>query len=338
MIRFLHPEFLWGLLGLPAFWLLDIGWLAWRARRARQFADPGQHASLLPPHPAFRLAAKSALWSLAFAAMTAGLARPQLCSAPAVSRQPPGLQILLVLDTSLSMQAVDQKPSRWQAAADEIRSLLQRLPGDAFSLIACTSEAQTLSPLTRDQAALHLALNRAGVKTLPQPGSDYPAGVLLAWQQAAALPAAPSAVVVFTDGEINRSSGRLAEVMAAASGKNIPVYAVGVGTLGGGPIPLGRDAWGGERYRVFHGRRVITRLNPWDLQKLAALSRGQYFTLSGSGQTGRSLASALEAFRRRSARQWTRITVWELFPVLLGLSFGLLWLEPVIPWFGRRGR
>jgi hypothetical protein len=77
--------------------------------------------------------------------------------------------------------------------------------------------------------------------------------------------------------------------------QKIPVFCFGVGTAAGAWIPMGADFWGNPVYRLHEGVRVITRLKPAPLQRLALIGRGTYENLqSGSEIQIRHLVAELQ--------------------------------------------
>ncbi|HQZ19080.1 MAG TPA: VWA domain-containing protein, partial [Vicinamibacteria bacterium] len=69
-----------------------------------------------------------------------------------------GVDVALVLDTSLSMSVEDVSPNRFFLARQSLSALMSRLAGDRFSLVAFEGEAYPLVPLTLDADAVALFL------------------------------------------------------------------------------------------------------------------------------------------------------------------------------------
>ena len=101
--------------------------------------------------------------------------------------------------------------------------------------------------------------------------------------------------VVISDGEV--WSGEVKKTLDEAVARSIPVFVVGVGTLGGGKMPpyVGPDGQEVKDPEV----PLYSRLDRASLQKVASEGHGQYFELDRDGD--RHIANALiDAAKRRA--------------------------------------
>jgi Ca-activated chloride channel family protein len=318
------------LLLLPGLVWLEARTRRWRKQRAQTFAAQ-PFADRLLPNDSRRRWQQTALYGLALAALILAWARPQGEPQAQMPQALPSLEIRVVLDLSLSMLAQDCEKNRLTAAKREIEDLVADLPQDRFSLIGFAGDAQSLCPATLDHAALASALQQAAVGDFLAPGSDPVAGLRLAMDQDRPGQGA-RAIVMVSDGEANRP-GDLADWARQAALRGIHVYTVGVGTWEGAPIPLGPDLWGKERFRVYHGRKVITRLKAMTLREAAQFGRGRYTRSPGAAS---SLAADLDKLNRSLVRQSAVTRRREYYPWLVVLALLLLGVEPWWPWVRRK--
>src|SRR6185503_18902433 len=94
------------------------------------------------------------------AGIVLALARPQWgIVREKVERE--GVDVVLALDTSGSMATADVSPNRFFLARAALMTLIARLEGDRFGLIAFEGEAYPLVPLTLDADAVGLFLDSA---------------------------------------------------------------------------------------------------------------------------------------------------------------------------------
>jgi hypothetical protein len=99
--------------------------------------------------------------------------------------------------------------------------------------------------------------------------------------------------IMLSDGE--SWSGEVARSIERAAREHVPLYAIGVGTLGGGPLPESANADG--TVEPSPGR---SRLERASLQRIAAAGGGQYFELDRDPD--RDIANAIiDAGRRQGA-------------------------------------
>ena len=158
-MRFADPNLLWGLLLIP-FLLL---WIYSVERRRRRdltwWMAPEVWKTLAAELSSSRRRVSIALMMVSLLVLLLGAARPQLGHRILETRQR-GIDIILAVDVSLSMQATDIQPSRSARARSEILALLDRLEGDRIALVSFAGEAFLQSPLTPRWC-------RSRVRTLP---------------------------------------------------------------------------------------------------------------------------------------------------------------------------
>ncbi|MEO0814904.1 MAG: VWA domain-containing protein, partial [Myxococcota bacterium] len=170
------------------------------------------------------------------------LARPQLRAeeAPIYSE---GIDIMLALDTSASMNAVDldaDKPirgrrTRLEVVKDVVREFVARRPADQVGMVVFGTWAYTQCPLTLDHAILNnflvnLQIGIAGRSTAI--GDAIGIGV----KRLRKSEAKSRVMILLTDGENN--SGKLDPQKAAEIAKTfgIRIYTIGAGTRGDAPV------------------------------------------------------------------------------------------------------
>ncbi len=284
-------------------WLLPLAPLAaaaaalvWRRRLAAlgAWAARGLWRRLgLDCAPA-RLVASVALLGLALAGAVLALAQPRWGNVEeTVERR--GVDIVFVLDSSLSMAAADVTPSRLAVGRHLVRRLASELPGHRVALVQAEGDAVVLCPLTLDTAVLDLLLDTVEPAALPV------AGTLLAPALDAALELFPESgaksrvVVVVSDGEDQGSP--LEAALARAVEAGVVVHTIGIGSRAGAPIPLGGDA-GYKRDSA--GRVVMTKLHADTLEGLAARTDGLYLPASGLGTDLAPLTAAVDRLEKRA--------------------------------------
>ena len=135
---------------------------------------------------------------LILTSLVLAMARPALPVATV-----PGNSLIVLLDASASMQAVDVKPSRFEHARQAVEELIANLaPGTSMSLVLVGDEPQVLAAATMDKAQLRasLALARPGVGPV-----DWTSALALA-AGAAAQASDGATVVIVSDGGLDATS------------------------------------------------------------------------------------------------------------------------------------
>lgn len=231
-----------------------------------------------------------------------------------------GVDLLLVVDTSKSMDADDVKPSRLERAKLAIHDLVDRFPGDRVGLVAFAGDAFLQSPMTLDHAALLESVDALDTSTIARGGTNIGRGIDVAVDALATEPGRQKVMVLLTDGEDLEGQALTEAKQAAAAG--ITIDTVGVGTRAGELVPA-RDSRGAAVgvLRDEDGRPVRSHLDETGLKAIAAAAHGSYEPLGLDGRGldrlyDRSLAGMTHA--ETSSR--TRRVYSELFEIPLGLS------------------
>jgi Ca-activated chloride channel family protein len=153
-----------------------------------------------------------------------------------------GIDIVIALDISRSMQAADVAPSRAAAAASGLQSMLDHLGGDRVGLVTFGGSAFARSPLTLDVDAIADLVTRAQREgALVRPGSDI-GGAISESLRLLDVPdrSRTQVIVLVSDGEDLAQNAPGA--IEAAKREQVPIYTVAAGTEQGGLVPPGENA------------------------------------------------------------------------------------------------
>jgi Ca-activated chloride channel family protein len=305
-----------------------------RLRADAAWAARGLWDRLLPDFSRARLALAVACVALSVLGTALALARPRYGEArEKVERR--GVDVVFLLDSSLSMAAADVAPSRLFAAKAMVRRMSQAMPGDRVALVETEGEGLVLAPLTLDGAVLDLLLDTVEPGSLPRPGTELAAGLDTALGLFGPQRAKHRALVVLSDGEDH--GGGLEAATARLRDNGVAVFALGIGTPQGAPIPL---ADGGYKHDE-QGQVVITRLHEENLEPMAAATGGSYLRVSGAATDPAPLLRQIDRLEKRRLESETMNTRQERFqwPLLLAAAALLLQLAvgPFAPERRRRG-
>ena len=267
-MTFLHPELLWLLLLLPA---LLIIYIVWRRR---------QHASLRVPSLLFlrdmrgglRVYLRHSLFALRLLALgliIVALARPQSSSSWREDRVE-GIDIMLTMDISTSMLAMDFQPNRVEAAKEVAMRFIANRPNDNIGLVVFAGESFTACPLTQDHATL---INRLREMTpgMIEDQTAIGSGLATAISRLKDSKTKSKVIILLTDGANN--TGNISPKMAADLAKTfgISIYTIGVGSgAGEAPYPI-QTALG------VVVRNMAVDLDEPTMRQIADVSGGAYF-------------------------------------------------------------
>lgn len=280
MFRFAHTEYLYFLYAIPL--IIALYWFTGRYRRKllENFADSNLQKVLYPLKSSLKSFIKFAIISISIVLLIFALANPQIGSKIEEVKQV-GIDVYICLDVSLSMTAEDIKPSRLNKAKHEISRLIQRLKGDRIGLIVFSGDAYIQFPLTTDYSAANLFLNAVSINTVPQPGTAIASAIELASKSFKDEEETQKAIIIITDGEDHE--GNLEDVINKTSEKGISIYAIGMGSPSGVPIPVYNNAGVQIGYKKDrNGETVLTKLDETTLKELASKGNGEYYRGSNS--------------------------------------------------------
>ncbi len=273
--RFAHSEYLYLLYFLPLAVVLFV--YVYRRRNAvlNRFAKRIMHPVLFPNLSTAKPIIKFIITMIAIAFIIIGLANPQLGSKIEEVKQV-GIDVFILLDVSKSMTAEDIKPNRLEKAKYDIARLIQRLRGDRIGLIVFAGDAYIQIPLTTDYAAANLFLNAVDVNSVPQQGTAIASAITLAMKSFKEDADTKKAIVIITDGEDHE--GDLDAVVQEAANKGILIYAIGLGSPAGVPIPIYNKS--GQRVGYKKDRKgevVLTKLDEATLKLITEKGGGKYY-------------------------------------------------------------
>ena len=333
-MRFGAPIYLWVLLVIP-FLAVLLGFAAWRRHRALvRFADPGLARRLASSLSVERRVIKGALLVVAAAALVLALARPQWgARTETVTRR--GVDVVVAVDTSLSMLTEDVKPNRLARARSAILSLMDEMQGDRIGLVAFSGTAYVACPLTLDYAAAGMFVDVLDPTLLPVPGTAIAAALKAAVGAFPQEERRHKVVILITDGEDHEGDVKGAAEAAAEAG--VVVYTVGVGSPNGDPIPIRDEQGRVVGYKEDKQRlKVTSRLDEGTLEAIASATHGKYYRATSEGAELKKIYQDIAGMDRKTLSSRLEIAFEERYPLPLGAALLLLAIEAMLG--ERRGR
>jgi Ca-activated chloride channel family protein len=164
------------------------------------------------------------------------LAQPFKNSSENIKEQERGVDLIFVLDVSLSMMAMDLKPDRLTSAKNVISNFVRGRNGDRIGLVVYSGEAYSACHKTSDYELLISKLNEVNGDQLIQ-GTAVGVGLGTGVAQLHGDTTVSKAIILLTDGSNNTGDVSPIDAAELAEHENIRVYTIGVGTNGLAPIP-----------------------------------------------------------------------------------------------------
>ncbi len=319
---FADPRLAWLVLLAPVAALVAAWVWRRRVRAAAAWASKGLWDKLLPGYRPLRLALLVALLAVAVAATALALARPRWgVHEERVERR--GVDVVLVLDTSLSMAAPDVRPDRLTVAKLLGRQLVAGLAGHRLGLVQTEGEGEVLAPLTLDRSVVDLFLDSLTPASLPTPGTRLSHGLGRALLLFPPEPGTRRVVVVLSDGEDHGEDWDAAIKLIKESG--VIVHTIGVGTTQGALLPLPSTGDGGAGYKLDEsGRPVLSKLQPAVLRRVAQETGGVYVEAGRAATAVTPVVAAVSRLATRSLGTETVRQQQERFQWCVGVAITAL--------------
>lgn len=327
-MRFAAPHILWLLLVVPVGLLLFA--FAARAQKASRRAWAGSlYDRLATGQDRKRERLRLACFWLGWSFVVLALARPQWGGEIVMSKRQ-GIDLVIALDVSTSMLAEDMRPNRLAAAKRAIADLVGRMGGDRLGLVAFAGDALTLCPLTLDHGTVLLLLDSMGPTSVSNPGTNVGAALRRARDTFVKKETKYKALVLVTDGESHE--GDVIREAEEAAKEGIVVYAIGIGSPDGQPIPE-RDENGAVLgfKKDRSGRTVNSRLDEETLQQIAAATNGRYYRSTPQAVEMAGVLQELQSLEKKELEGMLATHFEERYQWPLALAALVLALEMLIP-------
>lgn len=224
-LHFAHPYFLLLLLALPFLFFVI----------KKMKLQQGFRVTTLPAHDrVFKKNIKTVLKKnlsylslFTFALLCLAMARPQIQISNEKNKTQ-GIDIVLAIDISNSMQAMDLKPNRLEAAKKISQQFVAQRPNDQIGLVTFSGESFTNCPLTTDTKVLQLLISDIQMGVLEN-GTAIGMGLASAINGLRNSKTKSKVIILLTDGENN--TGEIDPPTAAELAKqyNIKIYTIGIG-------------------------------------------------------------------------------------------------------------
>ncbi len=191
-----------------------------------------------------------------------------------------GKDIMICVDLSKSMDAIDIQPTRLEKVKYEMKKIVDAFTSDRVGVIIFSSEAFMQCPLTYDQNALNLFIETMNSSLVPASGTDFGPPLKMALDKLEDDDShngktKSKVIILISDGEdFGEETNDIAKDVEE---RNIKLFTLGVGTEKGGTIYSGK-----ELKRDRKGIIVTSKLNGASLRSLADKTGGQYFEVNAT--------------------------------------------------------
>jgi len=318
MFRFEDPEFLGFLIFIPGIiWY----YIHNRGSAKVRYSSIATLKKLKKPSSLYLRHILVVFRCLAVLFLVVGLSRPQ-SGHKNTEVLTEGVDIILCLDTSGSMQAMDfkedgKRKTRLEVVKRVVEDFIKGRKNDRIGMVVFGGQAFTQCPLTLDYGILLSFLKRAEIGMA---GDSTALGSALATsvKRLKDLKSKSRVVILLTDGRNN--AGRISPETAAEIARtyNVKVYTIGVGTEGKAPFLVD----------TFFGKQFIWQevdLDEETLQMIAHETGGKYFRATNTKALA-EIYKEIDKLEKSKVKvkeymEYNELFVWFVF---FGLTFILL--------------
>lgn len=231
--------------------------------------------------------------------------------------QPPFVEdrapLVIAIDVSETMDAVDVTPTRLERAKLKVRDLLALRQGARTAIVAYAGSAHTVLPLTDDAAMIQTYVDALTTRIMPIPGRDTVAA-LDAVDQALARETTPGTMLFLTGGVEDTAFDRL---QAEAAKEQHQPLVLAIGTSEGGPVRTGPASY----LTNAAGARVFARLDIAALERLRDDTGVPVVTITSDGSDvqwiQRRVQSHLQQRQAESNARWRDEGWWLTVPLVV---------------------
>jgi Ca-activated chloride channel family protein len=262
--------------------------------------------------------------------MIVALARPQIVEMTTTVKSDKGIDILIVVDTSLSMLAKDLKPDRLEALKEVAEDFVEQRPTDRIGLVSYSGEAIAKVPLTTDHRVLINEIRNLHTGEL-EDGTAIGVGLATAVNHLKDSKAASKVIILITDGVESidyrndlvyvtpQSATQIAEDLG------IKVYTIGMGTNGMAPFPTQRDPFTGE---------LIFTMQPVEIDEdllayIASKTGGEYFRATDN-ESLEEIYQQIDQMEKTEINEVKYYNYTELFGKFLLFGLVILFVELIL--------
>ncbi len=252
-----------------------------------------------------------------------------------VETETPGIDIMLVLDLSWSMMAIDMgKPSekltRFAAASGVLKDFVAKRPNDRIGLVAFSGVPYLASPLTLNHEWLGENLARLHIGIIGELGTAIGDAIVVSAKRLKPVPNSKSRItILLTDGDNNM--GKIDPLPAAqlAAALGVKIYTIGIGIEQACNLPAFDPATGTLKLDV-NGNVIPTLLlqpaNYSVLGKMADVSGGHFFRATNAREL-QSIYNQIDRLEKSEVKLRRFATYEPQFHWPLLAALGLLALE-----------
>ena len=259
----------------------------------------------------------SIFFALATVFVILALARPQKTN-EMMEQWTEGIDIMLVVDISESMQIEDFKPNRLESAKTVALNFIQGRFQDRIGMVIFSGDAYSLSPLTTDYDLLKAYILDISFDLIENRGTAIGSAIAVATNRMRESEAKSKVLILLSDGD--NTAGNIDPITAAklANAYGIKIYTIAIGKEG--RVPFGKDFFGRPRY-------VENTLDETTLREIADIGEGEFYRVSDN-QALQDVFELIDNYEKAEIKETRYLDTTDFYQIYLrwAILFFLCWL------------
>ncbi|MBN1983824.1 MAG: VWA domain-containing protein [Chitinivibrionales bacterium] len=239
-----------------------------------------------------------------------------------------GVDIMLVLDVSTSMKALDFRPNnRLFVAKETIKKFIAKRNHDRIGLVIFSARSFTKCPLTLDYSILTQFLDDITFGQI-EDGTAIGTAIATAANRLRQSTAKSKIIILLTDGANNRGEIMPLVAAKAAAELGLKIYTIGVGKKGEVPYPVDyMDPFSGQvRQQI---QMIESDVDENTLMSIAQQTKGAFFRAQNT-QELEKIYNIIDTMEKSEIKTKTYTTYTEQFFLWLIAGTIVLLLELVL--------
>ncbi|MDH5610670.1 MAG: VWA domain-containing protein [Cyclobacteriaceae bacterium] len=269
--------------------------------------DPQAILRFIPP----------ALLILIILLVLVAMARPQTTNEQ-VEQWSEGIDIMLLIDISESMQIQDFLPNRLESAKEVAQNFVTGRFQDRIGLVVFSGDAFSRTPLTTDYELLTTYIQDINFELIENRGTAIGSALAVGTNRLRESDSKSKVMILLSDGD--NTAGNIDPITAAklAAAYNIKIYTIAIGKEG--KVPFGQDFFGRPRY-------VENTLDETNLREISKIGSGKFYRVSDR-QALEAVFSEIDSLEKAEIKENRYKDTTDYYTIYLrwAVLFLLLWL------------
>jgi Ca-activated chloride channel homolog len=257
------------------------------------------------------------LISIVLCLLLVALARPQRTNEK-VEQWTEGIDIMLAIDISQSMQIEDFIPNRLTAAKEVARDFIKGRLQDRIGIVVFSGDAFSLAPLTTDYKLLNSYLDDISFEMIESRGTAIGSAMAVVTNRMRESKSKSKVCILLSDGD--NTAGNIDPITSAelAAAYDIKIYTIIVGQEG--MVPFGKDYFG-------RPNMVENTIDETTMRKIAEIGAGEFFRVTDN-EALKNVFSRIDQYEKAEIQETRFKDTADYYFVYLkwAVLFFLLWL------------